>query len=190
MRHETTKIRNSPSETESGGKQIDYPGEVSTPTNDLTTAKCLVNSILSTSNAKGMCADITYFYFNTEMNRFEYMKVKEDFIPEEIREQYNLKDVVVDGWMYIEIRKDMFGLPQASLLVNITLKKNIANHGYYPTKYTPSLWKHESKRAIAFILTVDDFFIKYTDKADADHLLNALKKTQYHRTGQHGYTVE
>ena len=32
---------------------------------------CLVNSLLSTSNAKGMCADIKDFYLNTEMTRFE-----------------------------------------------------------------------------------------------------------------------
>ena len=35
-----------------GGDQIDYLGEVSTPTSDLTTAKCLVNIIRSTTNAK------------------------------------------------------------------------------------------------------------------------------------------
>ena len=34
---------------------------------------------------------------------------------------------------------------------------------------------HESKPVI-FTLTVDDFFIKYTNKEDADHLLNTLKE--------------
>ena len=84
-----------------GGGQIDYPEEVSTPTSDLTTEKYLINTILFTSNTKGMCADIKDFYLNTEMTRFECMKKKEEIIPEEIREQYNLKDVVVDGWEYI-----------------------------------------------------------------------------------------
>ena len=77
--------------------------------------------------------------------------------------------------MYIEIRKGMYGLPHAGLLANIKLKKHLATHGYYPTKYILGLWKHEFK-TIAFTLTVDDFFIKYTDKADADHLLNSLKE--------------
>ena len=94
-----------------GGGQIDYPGEVSTPTSDLTTAKCLVNSILYTSNAKGMCANIKDVYLNTKITRFEYMKVKAEIIPEEIMEQYNLKDVVADVWVYIEIRKGVYGLP-------------------------------------------------------------------------------
>ena len=35
-----------------GGDQIEYPGEVGTPTSDLTTVTCLVNSILFTPNAK------------------------------------------------------------------------------------------------------------------------------------------
>ena len=77
--------------------------------------------------------------------------------------------------MYIEIRNGIYGLPQAGLLSNIKLKKHLANHGYYPMKYTLGLWKHESK-TIAFTITVDDLFIKYTDKTDTDHLLNALKE--------------
>ena len=43
-----------------------------------------------------MCANIKDFYLNTEMTRFEYMKVKAEIIPEEIIEQYNLKEVVAD----------------------------------------------------------------------------------------------
>ena len=34
---------------------------------------------------KGMCADIKDFYLNTEMERYEYMRLKADLIPEEIR---------------------------------------------------------------------------------------------------------
>ena len=101
-----------------GGDQIDYPGEVSTPTSDLTTAKILINSILSTPNAKGMCADIKDFYLNTEMERYEYMKVKLEVIPQEIVEQYNLSQVVMEGWIHIEIRKGMYELHQAGLLAN------------------------------------------------------------------------
>ena len=59
-----------------------------------------------------MCADIKDVYLNTEMTRFEYMKAKVEIIPEEIMEQYNLKDVVSDGWVYIEIRKWVYGLHQ------------------------------------------------------------------------------
>ena len=49
-----------------GGDKVDYPGDKSTPTSELTTAKCLINSILSTANAKGLCIDIKNFYLNTD----------------------------------------------------------------------------------------------------------------------------
>ena len=82
--------------------------------------------------------------------------------------------MVQDGWVYIEIMKGMYGLPQAGLLANVKLTKHLAKYEYHPTKYTPGLCTHES-RQIAFTLTVDDFLIKYSTKEDADHLLSALK---------------
>jgi hypothetical protein len=41
-----------------GGNLIDYPGDVSTKTADLTTAKILFNSVLSTPKAKFMGIDL------------------------------------------------------------------------------------------------------------------------------------
>ena len=73
-----------------GGNLIDYPDSTSTPTADLTTIKCLVNSTLSTDNAKMMMADIKNFYLNTPMKRKEYMKIPLDLIPPEIIEEYHL----------------------------------------------------------------------------------------------------
>ena len=58
-----------------------------------------------------MVADIKDFYLNTEMKRYEYMKLKLDIIPEEIVLQYKLREVASDGWVYLEIRKGMYGLP-------------------------------------------------------------------------------
>ncbi len=45
-----------------GGDKITYPGEVSTKTAGLTTAKLLINSVLSTPGAQCMVADIKDFY--------------------------------------------------------------------------------------------------------------------------------
>ncbi len=108
------------------------------------------------------------------MNRCEYMRLKADILPEKIMLQYNLAPLVHDGYVYVEIMKDVYGLPQAGLLANVKLTKHLAKYGYHPTKYTLGLWTLESK-PIAFTLTVDDFLIKYSTKADADHLLSALK---------------
>jgi hypothetical protein len=48
-----------------GGDQIEYPGEKSTRTAGLTTAKILINSVISTPNAKFLAIDIKNFYLNT-----------------------------------------------------------------------------------------------------------------------------
>ena len=51
------------------------------------------------------------------MNFFEYMRLLFKFIPKEIVEQYNLQDKVTPGgWIYIKIRKGMYGLKQAGIL--------------------------------------------------------------------------
>ena len=77
-----------------GGDQIDYPFPVATPTADITTFKCLVNSVLSTPNVKFMTAGIQDFYLNTPMERYEYMKLSIEVIPDGIISQYNLKPLV------------------------------------------------------------------------------------------------
>ncbi len=157
-----------------GGNLIEYPFEVSTPTADLTTAKLLFNSVVSTPNAKFMVTDIKDFYLNTEMARHEFMKLPLNLIPEEIVQQYNLASIVHKDYVYIEICKGMYGLPQAGKLANEQLTTHLAKYGYKPTKHTPGLWCHE-QRPITFSLVVDDFGVKYTDKRDADHLVNALQ---------------
>jgi hypothetical protein len=43
--------------------------------------------------------------------------------PEEIVNKYNLTARAIDGWVYIEIRKGMYGLKQAGLLANQLLQK-------------------------------------------------------------------
>ena len=70
-----------------GGNLIHFPGDVTTPTADLITVKLILNSVLSTKNAKLMCADIANFYLNNPMNRYEYMKLPLEIIPEEIIQQ-------------------------------------------------------------------------------------------------------
>jgi hypothetical protein len=44
-----------------GGDQIEYPGDKSTQTAGLTTVKILINSVISTPNAKFLVIDITNF---------------------------------------------------------------------------------------------------------------------------------
>jgi hypothetical protein len=93
-----------------GGNRLDYSGDVATLTADITTFKILINSTLSTKDAAMMMMDIKNYYLSTPLPRFEYMKMLLSRFPEEIIQKYNLNALAVDGWVYIEIRKGMYGL--------------------------------------------------------------------------------
>ena len=100
-----------------GGNLIDYAGNLTTHTADLTTTKLLWNSVISTPGSRYMCLDITNFYLGTPMARFEYMKIPIDVFPPATIEQYNLHQHAHNGFIYLEVRKAIYGLPQAGILV-------------------------------------------------------------------------
>jgi hypothetical protein len=111
-----------------GGNCIDYPWKKSTPTADLTTAKLLFNSTISTPSALFYSIDLANFYLNTPMERYEYMRLWLDILPQEIIDKYNLTKIVeADGWVYVKIQKGMYGLPQAGILANKLLEKPTIN---------------------------------------------------------------
>jgi ribosomal protein L25 (general stress protein Ctc) len=47
-----------------GGDRVVYDGNVSTPTADIISVKCLFNSVISTPDARFMSIDIKDFYLN------------------------------------------------------------------------------------------------------------------------------
>jgi hypothetical protein len=104
------------------------------------------------------------------------MKMLISHFHEKIIQQYNLNDLAVDGFVYIEIRKGLYGLKQAGLLANQLLQTCLAPFGYYPAPYTPGLWLHKT-RPIPFTLIVDDFAANYVCKQHAELLRNALLRT-------------
>lgn len=157
-----------------GGNLIDYPGELTTRTADLTTTKMLWNSVISTTDARYLCLDIKNFYLGTPMDRFEYMKMPLDIFPAATVAQYNLSERAYNGFVYLEIRKAIYGLPQAGILANKLLRQRLRPAGYYEVAHTPGLWKHTT-RPVQFTLTVDDFGVKYVGKHNADHLIAALR---------------
>ncbi len=61
------------------------------------------------------------------------------FFPKDIIDHYGLLDKVLHGYVYIEICKGMYGLPQAGILANKLLKKRLAKHGYFKQPHTPGL---------------------------------------------------
>jgi hypothetical protein len=93
-----------------GGDRLDYYGNIATSTANITTFKILINSTLSTEDAAMMMMDIKNYYLGTLLPRFEYMKMFLSRFPEEIVQKYNLNALAVNGWVYIQIRKGIYGL--------------------------------------------------------------------------------
>ena len=102
---------------------IDYSSSMKTA--DLTTTKLLWNSVLSTPGARYMCLDIKNFYLCAPLDRYEYMKMPLDTFPAHIVEQYDLKNKTKNGFVYLEIRRSIYGLPRSCKLANEYLKQKL-----------------------------------------------------------------
>jgi hypothetical protein len=120
--------------------------------------------------------DIKNYYLGTPLPRFECMTMLLSRFPEEIIQKYNLNALAIDGWIYIEIRKGVYGLKQAGLLANQLIQTRLAPLRNYPARHTPGLWLHTT-RPISFTLIVDDFAVKNVGKQHAEHLRNVLLRT-------------
>ena len=159
-----------------GGDKVNYHFEVRTPTVEMLLVKTHLNSVILTPNARYMTIDIGNFYLDTPMIRPEYFHIHILLIPDEVIDEYNLcKITIPDGYIYAEVTKGMYGLPQAGLLANELLEKQLQEHVYKQREIIPGLWKHDT-RDITFTLVVDDFGVKYIAKADVLHLTNVLKQ--------------
>ena len=158
------------------GNKINYPEDCGTRTADLLTVKLLLNSVISTPGAKFMTLDISNFYLMTPLKRREYVKMKLADFPDNVVEHYKLKEKATsDGFVYVAVKKGMYGLPQSGILAQELLEKRLNKHGYHQSKFTPGLWTHET-RPICFTLVVDDFGVKYIGKQHAEHLLQVLEE--------------
>jgi hypothetical protein len=65
-------------------------------------------------------------YLETPLDRYEYMKMRLTLFPTDIIEYYKLMDKDLNGCIYMEIQKGMYGLPQAGILANKLLKERLA----------------------------------------------------------------
>ncbi len=123
-----------------------------------------------------MSLDVKNFYLNTQMTRYEYVQIKIDNEPGEIIKQYNLREKMdKDGYLYIEVQKGMYGLPQAGILAQELLEQLLNKHGYFQNKFIPGFWMHQT-RPISFTLVVDDFRIKYLGREHVMHLISLYYK--------------
>jgi hypothetical protein len=158
-----------------GGNSIVYPGDVGTPTGLIELVKLLVNSVFSQCNARLATMDLKNFYLNTPPDQPEYVRIKLADIPQEFNNKYKLDKIARNSWIYFEMRRGIYGLPQAGILANKLLRDRLAEFDYYKAAATPGLWRHKW-HPIMFALIVDNFAIQYVGDAHLDHLYQALKK--------------
>ena len=157
-----------------GGDKLTFNGDTATQCASITTAKIIINSVISTDGARFGVIDIKNMYYGSPMDEYEYMRIRFDEIPQEIKIQYNLQALEHNGWIYLQIRKGMPGLKQAGKIANLRLTKHLERYGYHATARTPSLWVHKS-RPISFTLVVDDFGVKYVGLEHFHHLCDSLR---------------
>ena len=67
----------------------------------------------------------------------------------------------------------MYGLKEAAVLAYDQLAKFMKQYGYTHVPGTSGVWTHHTKPT-SFCLCVDDIAVKYYNKADCDHLIQAF----------------
>jgi hypothetical protein len=126
-----------------------------------------------------MTMDIKDFYLITPMTRYIYMRLRLADMPDDVVDHYKLRELATpDGAIYCEIRKGMYGLPQAGIIAQQLLEERLAKHGYRQSATTPGLWNHDT-RPICFSLIVDNFGAKNVGEEHAHHLLETIR--QYYK---------
>ena len=141
---------------------------------DLAVVKSLIQSVAS-DNVKWATADIKDYYLMTTLTRSEYLRIKLARLPQAIIDKYSLAPFIHNDSVLFEVTQGMYGLPQAGLLAQQALKAHLAAAGYHEQWDVPCLFRHDTN-SITFALVVDDFGIKYTDRADLDHLIATLRE--------------
>ena len=100
------------------GNLLDYNSNTKTLTANLITIKLLLNSVLSTPNAKFMTINIKNFYLEIKLKDKQCMFLPAALIPEEIMNHYNLYSKIHNDNICIHINKGIYGLKEARALAN------------------------------------------------------------------------
>ena len=107
-----------------GSDRVDCPGDCGIPTTYLLSDKLLLNSTIFMPGTHFITIDIKDVYLMTPMNRYKYKRLKIANLPKYVIQQYTLRDKVTKyGYVYLEIRQGLYGLPQAGILAQKQLEK-------------------------------------------------------------------
>ena len=116
-----------------------------------------------------MALDIKEIYLKMQMKRYEYLCLRLSTIPNDVIEEYKFHEKAThNSYVYVEVCKGMYGLPQEGIITQELL-------GYSQRKITPGFWTHKC-HLMTFSLVVDDFSIRYVEKEHANHLIAVLEE--------------
>jgi hypothetical protein len=83
--------------------------------------KLHLNSTISDAKHGARCCtgDLKDFFLVFKMKIFQYMRVHRRYVPQDVIDEYGLTDEFFDskGYVYLEIRKGMYGLKKRNLNV-------------------------------------------------------------------------
>jgi hypothetical protein len=157
-----------------GGNLSDYAGNRSSWTADMQTIKLLLNAAVS-EDANLCTADIGDFYLGSTLEHEEYMWLTKVQVPDDIIAKYGDRIKWCGDKTMVRIVKGLYGLPQAGRLAHEKVSILLAKHDYHVCPNTPCLFAHATN-GVKFTLVVDDFAIKYGDKATVEHLFAAIRE--------------
>ena len=91
-----------------GGDKLEYKFDSGSPVADLIETKVLVNSIISDAKkgARFTTMDLKDLCLHTMMQDPAYMKVQYKYFPQYIRDRYNVKTKVHNGYIYVKIKSE------------------------------------------------------------------------------------
>ena len=146
-----------------------------TPTGSIELEKLIFNSVISLRNARFVSFDISNFYLKNHLDRYKYARVRLANISDEFVQEYNLTEKYRNRWIYFEVCKGVYSLPQSGKLYKNLPYTCLHKYGYYQDATTPGLWLHKWQ-PIIFTLIADEFVIEYMGKRHALHTRDVLKQ--------------
>ena len=101
-----------------GGDNLECDGDPSSPAVSLLNTKIFFNSVISNAHkgAKFSTADINNHYLQSLMKNYQYMRIPLKYFTQEIKDEHNIMNIIDNNYVYIEIRKCMYGLNEAGIL--------------------------------------------------------------------------
>ena len=115
-----------------GGDKLDFMGDASSPTTILAEAKMLFNSVISDekNGATFMTYDLKDHFLALPMAKPKCTKLRWEHIPDDIKIRYRLEKLLHYGYIFMKIKKGMYGLKEAAILAYKKLLLRLKPRGY------------------------------------------------------------